>query len=147
MSTITTYYRGEMVFEAVMGEHRLVIDAPASIGGQGRGPTPPELFVTSLGSCVAAFVASYCQTVGLDTTGMSVDVTFEQAEGEPTCPTCLVDLEVVINLPHAEVGARERAIQRVAEHCPVHETVEYRMKSIDFEVRDRTKLAAGIGSA
>jgi hypothetical protein len=29
----------------------------------------------------------------------------------------------------------------VAEHCPVHETVEYRLKAIDFEVRDRTKLA------
>lgn len=146
MSTITTYYRGDMRFESVMGEHRLVIDAPESIGGKGRGPTPPELFVTSLGSCVAAFVASYCETVGLDTTDMTVDVGFGQAEGEPACPTCLVDIEIVINLPSAEVGPRERAIQRVAEHCPVHETVEYRLKSIDFEVRDRTRLAAGLAS-
>jgi putative redox protein len=65
MASITTYYKGDMRFEAVMGEHRLVIDAPASIGGTGRGPTPPELFVTSLGSCVAAFVARYCEQVGL----------------------------------------------------------------------------------
>ncbi|HET7235116.1 MAG TPA: OsmC family protein [Actinomycetota bacterium] len=146
MSTITTYYRGDMSFEAVMGEHRLLIDAPATIGGKGRGPSPPDLFVTSLGSCVAAFVAHYCETVGLDTTDLTVDVSFGQVEGEPPCPTCLVDIEVVINLPHAEVGARERAIERVAEHCPVHETVEYRLKAIAFEVRDRTKVAAGIGS-
>jgi putative redox protein len=140
MASITTYYKGDMRFEAVMGEHRLVIDAPASIGGTGRGPTPPELFVTSLGSCVAAFVAHYCEQVGLETTDLSVDVGFEQAEGRADCPTCLVDFEVVINLPHAEAGAREQAIRRVAEHCPVHETVEYRLKAIDFEVRDRTKL-------
>lgn len=60
MPTIETTYRGDMEFETVLGSHRLVIDAPASMGGKDRGPTPPELFVASLGSCVGAFVASYC---------------------------------------------------------------------------------------
>ena len=146
MRTITTYYKGDMRFEAVMGGHHLVIEAPTSIGGKGRGPTPPELFVASLGSCVAAFVANYCELTGLDTRDMSVDVGFEQADEAASCPTCLVDLQVVINLPHAECGAREQAIRRVAEHCPVHETVEYRLKAIDFEIRDRARLAAAVGA-
>jgi uncharacterized OsmC-like protein len=56
MPAITTTYQGDMAFETVLGRHRLLIDVPAAMGGQDRGPTPPELFVASLGSCVAAFV-------------------------------------------------------------------------------------------
>jgi uncharacterized OsmC-like protein len=40
-----------MSFETTLGNHRLLIDVPASMGGKDRGPTPPELFVASLGSC------------------------------------------------------------------------------------------------
>jgi putative redox protein len=140
MNSVTAVYKGDMNLEAVMGEHRVVVDVPASMGGKGRGPTPTDLFVASLGSCVAAFVADYCERVGLDTRELSVVVSFEQ-EGEPDCPTCLTDLEVVVNLPHADCGNREEAIRRVAEHCPVHETVEFTLKAIDFEIRDRAKLA------
>ncbi|HZD18116.1 MAG TPA: OsmC family protein [Actinomycetota bacterium] len=141
MTTITTAYKGDLLFEATMGSHRLLLDVPESVGGRDRAPTSIELFVASLGSCIAAFVASYCEQAGLDTTDLSVDVGFEQAEE----PTRLVDLEVTINLPNADVGNRAEAIRRVAEHCPVHETVEYTLEDIDLEIRDRSKLATGTG--
>jgi uncharacterized OsmC-like protein len=137
MGKITTHYEGDMGLETVMGQHRLIIDVPTSMGGRGRGPTPSELFVASLGSCVAAFVASYCERTGLDTSGLSVDVTFQEEED----PTYLADLQVIVNLPQADCGDREDAIRRVAEHCPVHETVEFTLKEIDFQIRDRAKLA------
>jgi uncharacterized OsmC-like protein len=137
MSTITTVYEGDMRFEARMGEHRVTVDAPTSMGGKERGPTAPQLFVASLGSCVATFVAGYCERVGLDPTGMSVDVTYGQADE----PTRLVDLSVTINLPNAETGDRAEAIRRVAEHCPVHETVEYALEAISFEIRDHDALS------
>ncbi|HEX9121894.1 MAG TPA: OsmC family protein [Actinomycetota bacterium] len=138
MTTITTIYKGDMSFETAMGEHRLVVDVPPSMGGKGRGPTAPQLFVASLGSCVAAFVATYCDATGLDTQDLSVDVSFEESE---EAPASLIDLTVTINLPRADCGNREEAIRRVAEHCPVHETVEFTMKPIDFQIRDRTRLA------
>jgi len=141
MAPITAIHRDDGTLEAVMGEHRLIVDVPESMGGKDRGPTSSDPFVASLGTCVAAFVAGYCERAGFDTTGLSVDVSYEQAEE----PTYLNELEVVINLPNAEVGDREEAIQRVAEHCPVHETVEYNLGIIDFEIRDRAKLAAGTG--
>ena len=117
-----------------------MIDVPPSMGGRDRGPTPPKLLVASLGSCVAAFVASYCERTGLDTHDMTVDVTdatFDKAEE----PTRLTDLRVIVNLPHVTCGERERAIRRVAAHCPVHETVAT-MSDIAFEIRDQTGLAA-----
>jgi uncharacterized OsmC-like protein len=87
-----------MSFTTDLAGHRLVIDVPASMGGKGRGPTPPELFVPSLGSCVAAYVAAYCRTAGLDARELTVDVSYAKADD----PTRLVDLTVTVNLPHAE---------------------------------------------
>lgn len=140
MSTITTVYKGDMEFEAIIGEHRLTVDVSEGRGGKGRGPRSTQLFVASLASCVAVFVASYCERSGLDATGLSVDVNYGEDDAEPSY---LADLEVVINLPNAEVGGRLEAIRRVAEHCPVHETVEFSLNEIAFEVRDKTKLATG----
>lgn len=139
MTTITALYQDDGSIEAVMGEHRVIVDVRPNMGGKGRGPTSTELFVASLGSCVAGFVAGYCSNAGLDATGLRVDVNYERSDE----PTYLNDLEVVINLPNADVGDREKAIRRVAEHCPVHETVEYNLGVIDFEIRDRAELAAG----
>lgn len=132
MGTITTHYKGDMLFESKIGNHSLLIDVPASVGGKDRGPTPPEVFVASLGSCVAAIVAHYCGRVGIDARGMTVDVSFDKAED----PTRLVNLKVRVSLPNADCGDRKKAILHAAEHCPVHETITT-LESIKIEVVDK----------
>lgn len=132
MPTITTRYKGDMLFETQLGNHTLTTDVPPAMGGKDRGPTPPEVFVASLGACVAAFVADYCQRTGIDTRDLSVDVSFEKAEN----PIRLVNLKVRVNLPHGECGTRREAVLRVAEHCPVHETINS-VEGIPFELISR----------
>jgi putative redox protein len=132
MAKITTVYKGDMLFESKIGNHSLVIDVPDSMGGTDRGPTPPQIFIASLGSCIAAFVANYCNNVGLDTTGMSVDVSFEKVED----PTRLVNVVVDVNLPNADTKGREKAILRVAGHCPVHETI-CTLEEVDIVIKGK----------
>ena len=83
MGSVTTLYKGDMLFESRMGEHTLTIDVPETMGGSDRGPTPPQLFIASLGSCIGAFVAQYCEKSGIDTKDMSVTVDFEKV-ADPT---------------------------------------------------------------
>jgi uncharacterized OsmC-like protein len=101
------------------------------MGGSDRAPTPPEYFVASLGSCVGAFVANYCRQHDMDTTGLAVDVSFEKVEN----PTRLTNIGVTVRLPHASCGKRKDALMRVAEHCPVHETIEM-AEVIEFELKE-----------
>jgi uncharacterized OsmC-like protein len=108
-----------MLFSTKLGDHNIVIDVPPSMGGSNRGPTPPEFFVASLGSCVAALVADYAQRAGIDARDLSVDVTYDKADD----PTRLVDVGVQIHLPADGLAGREQAILRVAERCPVHQTI------------------------
>ena len=137
MAKLTTYYKGDMLFESKIGAHSVVIDVPAGMGGKDRGPTPPELFVASLGSCVGAFVAHYCGRAGIDATEMTVDVTFDKVDN----PTRLANLKVRVELPHGECADRQAALHRVAEHCPVHETI-LTMQGIDIEIAGKSELTA-----
>jgi putative redox protein len=139
MGTITTRALGGMAFESAIGVHRLIIDVPEAMGGQGRGPTPPELFVASLGSCVAAFVASYCGQHGIDASGLEVRVDFDKDAGPPVR---LVNLHVYVSLPNVVEPDRvhQAALRHVAEHCPVHETI-HTLGAIQFDFSIGTAYA------
>jgi len=130
MGKIRTEYKGDWLFESTVGDHKVLIDVPGDWGGQNRGPTPPEYFIASLGSCVGALVANYCNKAGLDTDGLTVDVTFDKVSD----PVRLENLDVTIDLPNADISGREKAILRVAEHCPVHETVCGIKESADVKI-------------
>jgi len=129
MATISTAYLGDMLFETTMGNHTIQIDVPATMGGTDRGPTPPELFIASLGSCIGAFAATYCEKSGIDTRDMTVDFNFDKAQD----PVRLVNLKAIVKLPHGNCDRREKAILRVAEHCPVHETITA-LEGIEIEL-------------
>ena len=119
MNKIRTEYRGEMLFESTVDGQPLTVDVPAAMGGSGRGPTPLELFIASLGSCVAALVANYCHNIEIDTGGLSVDVSYSKADD----PTRLAAVRVDVNLPYGDLRGREQSLLRVAEHCPVGKTI------------------------
>lgn len=129
MATIRTTYKGDMLFETELGKHKIQIDVPPDMGGGDRGPTPPEVFVASLGSCVAALVANYCNKANLNTEGLTVDVAYEKASD----PTRLANVRVIIDLPNTDISGRENAIKRVADYCPVHQTI-CTLEGVDIEV-------------
>ncbi|MBK8047581.1 MAG: OsmC family protein [Anaerolineales bacterium] len=135
MGKITTFYKGDMLFESKLGNHSILIDVPANMGGSDRAPTPPELFVASLGSCVGAFVAHYCNNAGIDTRDMSVDVSFDKVED----PTRLTNVKITVKMPHGACGRRKEALRRVAEHCPVHETINT-IEGVEFELLGSEEL-------
>jgi len=133
VAKITTDYKGDMLFESKIGNHSIIIDVPPDMGGTDRGPTPPQIFIASLGSCIGAFVANYCNNTGIDTTDMTVDATFDKVED----PTRLVNIKVQVNLPHGDYEKRKKALLRVAEHCPVHETI-CNLEGIDITIQGKS---------
>ncbi len=135
MPKISTHYRGQMLFETKLGNHTLITDVPAAMGGSDRAPTPPEIFVASLGTCIGAFVAQYCERNAVDDSELSVDITFDKADD----PTRLVNLKATVHLPNGDCRKRVQAIERVAAHCPVHETIST-MQGLQIEVVTKADL-------
>ncbi len=137
MSIAITRYQGDMLFETEVGGQRITTDVTPPMGGKGRAPTPPDLFVVSIGACIAAFVARYCEQEGIDTGGLTVETAFEKTEK----PAFLTDFRVEVKLPNGTCGNREAAVERVADHCIIHETLHH-LKQLEIRIHDREHLGA-----
>ena len=119
MPEVTVKHMGDMKFETQIGNHKLIIDVPPEMDGKDRGPTPPQLFVASLSSCIAIFATSYCNNAGINAEGLSVSLSFDKLKD----PARLANFKAQIKIPKGDVGKREKAVITAASHCPIHETI------------------------
>ncbi|MDP2981499.1 MAG: OsmC family protein [Candidatus Omnitrophota bacterium] len=109
-------------FSAQNRKHAVIVDQPEDNGGNDQGPTPPELFVDSLGSCIGVYVLAFCKNTGLNPNGMKIILDWEKASDKPAR---IKNINVKIELPNADVGARKAALLKVAESCMIHETIKH----------------------
>ncbi len=70
-------------FQVSIRGHRLSIDQPVADGGTDTGPTPTELFVAGLASCIAFYADRYLRRRHLPINGLRVDCAFSFAEDRP----------------------------------------------------------------
>ena len=76
------YPGGESYAFAARG-HTALTDQPASNGGADAAPTPTELLVAALATCVAFYAGRYLTRHGLDRDGLRVTAEFTMAADRP----------------------------------------------------------------
>lgn len=129
-------YRGGTRFDVASRGHVLVTDQPVEDGGGDAGMSPVELFVGSLGSCVAYFVGRYCARHQIPCEGFTVDVEWSSAEQ----PHRVGAVEIKLNLPADLTPDQREKLLKVAHGCTVHQSlvvppkVEIRMVSRDSKM-------------
>jgi putative redox protein len=110
---------GESYDIAVRG-HVVTVDQPADAGGQDEAPTPTELFVASLASCVAFYAGRYLTRHGYSRDGLRVAVAYDMATDRPARVT---GIRVAVQVPAGLPAARRPALQAVVSHCTVHNSL------------------------
>src|SRR5215470_1393162 len=114
-----SFVAGESYEIAVRG-HRILVDQPTDAGGEDTAPTPTELFVASLASCIAFYAGRYLSRHGCDRTGLAVSASYDLATSQPARVSAVrVSLKVPTGLP----PQRWRALAAVVSHCTVHNTL------------------------
>lgn len=107
-------------YEITVGGHRVMVDQPAEAGGHDSAPTPTELFVASLASCVAFYAGRYLTRHGHSRTGLTVSASYELATDRPARVSAVsISVKVPTDLPED----RWPALAAVAKHCTVHNTL------------------------
>jgi len=119
-STITVHHEEGDRFAIDIRGHVVVVDQPIGAGGANEGPTPTELFVAGLASCVGFYAERFLVRHGLPTAGLRVDCGFEMSEDLPARVTTI---DVRLRLPAGFPEDRRTALERVVEHCTVHNTL------------------------
>lgn len=107
-------------FEIAVRRHSLTVDQPVEDGGGDSAPTPTELFVSSLASCVAFYVRRYLARHELPTEGLSVSADYSLA----TRPARVGEVSIRIHLPGGVPTGKREALLAVASHCTVHNSLE-----------------------
>lgn len=110
---------GESYEVAVRG-HRLLVDQPADAGGQDAAPTPTELFVASLATCVAFYAGRYLTRHGASRDGLTVSVSYQMATDRPARVT---DIRLTVRVPADLPPERWPALRAVISHCTVHNSL------------------------
>lgn len=107
-------------FRVSIRGHELFVDQPVDDGGQDSAPTPTELFVAGLASCVAFYAGRFLRRHDLPAEGLAVDCGFEFA---PDRPARVGKVELVVHLPEGFPEERRTALLSVVEHCTVHNSL------------------------
>ena len=99
--------------------HRLYVDQPVADGGGDSAPTPTELLIASLASCVGFYARRYLARHDLPFDGLTVSASYTMASG----PARVGHVDVCISVPEAVPAERRASLLAVASHCTVHNTL------------------------
>jgi putative redox protein len=99
--------------------HELIVDQPRDSGGEDAGPTPVDLFVASLASCVAHYAR---RGLGRGGAGPRVRCSWAMSEQPPWRVTA-ISIEVM--LPPGTSDQRVAAVRRAVAHCTVHNSLTW----------------------
>jgi len=131
LPAVTVEHRHGDQFAIHIRDHVVVVDQPADVGGDDVGPTPTELFVASLVSCVAFYAHRHLRRHRLDSTGLRVTAGYRMVSR----PARVSDVEIRLHLPPDFPPARRDALLAVAGHCTVHNSIVSR-PAITIEVAE-----------
>jgi uncharacterized OsmC-like protein len=119
METISASYLDGDRFAVSARDHVFTVDQPVADGGEDSAPTPTELFVAGLVSCVAFYARRYLARHDLPTRGLSVTGDYELALRPARVSAVHIDIAVPDGVP----ADRQDALLAVASHCTVHNSL------------------------
>jgi putative redox protein len=117
------------VQEVTVGSHRLLSDEPIAVGGGGAGPTPYDLLLAALGSCISMTAGVYARRKGWPLESVTVSLAHSRIHAVD-CANCdtkegmLDRIDLVIELTGALTEVQRTRLLEIAGRCPVHRTLE-----------------------
>ena len=115
---VVRYVEGDRLTAAVRG-HEVTVDQPVEDGGDDLAPTPTELFVSGLATCVGFYAERYLRRHDLDPTGLAVACDYDFSTNRPARVS---EIRISVTAPGLP-DARREPFARVIERCTVHNSL------------------------
>ena len=109
--------QGRYQQEVVAGQHRLIADEPASMGGSDAGPAPFDFVMAGLGACTSMTLRMYAERKELALRKVHVELSHHKVEVDGVMRDCI---ERRITLEGDLTPEQRQRLLEIANKCPVH---------------------------
>ena len=117
--------QGRYQQQVIAGQHHLIADEPASMGGADAGPAPFDFIMSGLGACTSMTLRMYAERKELPLTKVSVELSHDKVEIDGVQRdriTRHITLEGDLSPEQ-----RQRLLE-IANKCPVHRALSQSMQ-------------------
>lgn len=112
--------KGRYQQEVIAGQHHLLADEPASVGGADAGPAPFDLLMAALGSCTSMTLRMYAERKELPVRKISVALSHERLQIDGS----LRDrINRTITLEGDLSAEQRQRMLEIANKCPIHRAI------------------------
>lgn len=112
--------QGRYQQEVRAGQHRLIADEPASMGGADAGPAPFDYLMSGLGACTSMTLRMYAERKELPLTQISVELSHEKIELDGIKRDRITRR---LHLTGALSPEQRQRLLEIAGKCPVHKAL------------------------
>ena len=106
------------------GQHHLIADEPASIGGGDAGPAPFDFVMAGLGACTSMTLRMYAERKKLALTKISVVLSHQKVDVEGSQRDHIAR---IITLEGDLSPEQRQRLLEIAQKCPVHRALAQSM--------------------
>ncbi len=96
-------------------------DQPVEAGGAGSAPAPFDLFLASIATCAGIYMKGYCDTRGLGTEGLGLQMRIERDPVQRRIARLVLDVTLPLGFPEKH----REGIVRAAELCAVKKHLQH----------------------
>ena len=112
--------QGRYQQEVRAGQHRLIADEPASMGGADAGPAPFDFLMSGLGACTSMTLRMYAERKELPLAKISVELSHEKIELDGIKRDQITRR---LHLTGALSPEQRQRLLDIAGKCPVHKAL------------------------
>ncbi len=88
-TSIETRWKSNLAFDSQVGDHSVITDAPASVGGDDTAASPKKLMMVSLAGCTGVDVVSILKKMRVEVDDLKIRVDAELTDDEPSLYTSM----------------------------------------------------------
>ena len=108
--------KGDYAFDVKSKDYEFTVDI------KGKGVTPPDTLLASIGSCIGVYIRKYAEGAHLDIKDFDIVV---EADFSKEAPISFRKIDIAIDLKGSVLDERrKRALLEFIKNCPVHNTIK-----------------------
>ncbi|MCB5245381.1 MAG: OsmC family protein [Candidatus Cloacimonetes bacterium] len=128
-NSTSTLWLGDMAFEAMVNNHKIVMDTDTQLGGKDLGPRPKPLLLAALSGCAGMEIVSILKKMKIEDYKFAIDA---EADVVPDHPAVYNEIRLIFRFwgENLHRGKIIQAINLSFDYCPVYAMLSKAIKIV-----------------